>query len=318
MTNDREDIDVQPPISLKVTPDTADAGGEIAITATPAEGWHFTNETILVLDHDGNEVARGAFGWDVVEGKMRCGPLTARAPSKTGIYEWKVVFAPEEMAEEDEAPEADPEPLATFPLAVGGHRLSVVAWDMPPAIEADGSFRVRVGIRCSSDCDSTGWQFVVHDQDGREAARGKVGAEPWAGTTGLRHAEAELRAPAETGTYEWTVAVIEPEADCPHTPTQTALRLNVVPAADSSLTVVAVDAVTGAPAEGLKVVVHPFRAVTDAQGVAVLQLPHGVHTVFVSGKNYFPFRATQELNGNATVRAELRIDREYSDADAWA
>ena len=317
MTHDAEHIDEQSPINLKVRPETVDVGGEVAITATPAEGWHFTDETILVLDHEGNEVARGSFAWDVAEGKMRCGPLTARAPSETGNYEWKVVFAPE-GADEDEAPEADLEPLATFPLAVGGHQLSVVAWDVPPAIEANGTFRVRIGIRCSSDCDATGWPFVVNDHEGREAARGEVGEEPWPGTASLRHAEIDLRAPSEAGTFTWSVVAPEPDADAPHSSGLTTLRLNVVSMADTTLTVTAVDAATGAPAGGLRVVVHPFRTVTDAQGVAVLQVPHGTHTIFVSGKNYFPFRATQELNGDATVRAELHIDREFSDADAWA
>ena len=71
------------------------------------------------------------------------------------------------------------------------------------------------------------------------------------------------------------------------------------------------------PVEGAKVVVHPYEAFTDKCGVAEVRLPRGGYRLFVSGRKYFPFRSDGEMSKDVTIRAELTLDLEISDADVW-
>ena len=94
--------------------------------------------------------------------------------------------------------------------------------------------------------------------------------------------------------------------------------MRVVSAPECLLAVTAVDAESGAPVEGARVVAHPYRTVTDARGMAELRVPAGEYRLFVSGKGCIPFRFDGEVKGDTRIRAELEQDRELSDADVWS
>ena len=94
--------------------------------------------------------------------------------------------------------------------------------------------------------------------------------------------------------------------------------VRVVSAPDCRVTVTAVDAESGAPVEGARVVAHPYRTVTDERGEAELRVPAGEYRLFVSGKGCIPFRFDGEVKGDTSIRAELERDRELSDADIWS
>ena len=94
--------------------------------------------------------------------------------------------------------------------------------------------------------------------------------------------------------------------------------VRVVSAPACRLTVVAVDAKSGKPVEGARVVAHPYRAVTDERGVAEMRVPAGEYRLFVSGKGSIPFRFDGAVTADRTIRAELAQDVELSDADIWA
>jgi hypothetical protein len=64
-------------------------------------------------------------------------------------------------------------------------------------------------------------------------------------------------------------------------------------------------------------VLHPYKTFTDERGVAEVRVPQGEYRVFVSGKKYFPFRSECDIKADVTLRAELFVDRELSDADIW-
>ena len=83
-------------------------------------------------------------------------------------------------------------------------------------------------------------------------------------------------------------------------------------------TVVAVDAERHTPVRGAKVVMHPYRAVTDKRGVAEVRVPKGAYRLFVSGPNHVPFRRDGEMTTAVTIRAELALDLGISDADIWS
>jgi hypothetical protein len=162
---------------------------------------------------------------------------------------------------------------------------------------------------------------AIRDAAGRSVASARVGDAPWPGTAALFHTEIELHAPDAEGLHAYEASLeTDPAADNRPTHTAASARFQVraVPAPECLVKVVAVDAASRTPVRGARVVVHPYRAVTDAHGVAELRVPKGAYRLFVSGRDYFPFRADGEVSADVTIQAELAADRGPSDAELWS
>ena len=214
----------------------------------------------------------------------------------------------------------DGEPASGEADAVGDrpHDTRVVVWNKPAVVERGKRFAVRVGAACSSKCAAAGWRVEVRDHEGESRATATLGDEPWPGTDALHHAEVALVAPDVEGLHTWEAAALTDGLDVAHTAGRVGFGVQVVSAPACRLTVVAVDAESGRPVEGARVVAHPYRAVTDERGVAELQVPAGGFRLFVSGKGSIPFRFDGEMTADKTIRAELVQDVELSDADIWS
>lgn len=207
-------------------------------------------------------------------------------------------------------------------LTAEAHHRSIVVWDAPTAVVCGDVFSIKLGVKCSSGCPPDGWLVQVRDHDGGILATTSLGDEPWIGTDALYYAELELRAPDEEALYRWQVlspACGREDTDrCRHDQAGAELAIRAVAHPECRLTVVAIDRKSQTPVEGATVVVHPYRARTDERGVAELSVPRGAYRVFVSGRNYIPFRNDGELTKDETIRAELDPDLGLSDAELWA
>ena len=80
----------------------------------------------------------------------------------------------------------------------------------------------------------------------------------------------------------------------------------------------AIDRESRAPVEGATVAVHPYTTLTDERGVAEVNIPKGKYRLFVSGKNYFPFRSDGVAKTEAVIEAELVLDSGLTDEDLWS
>lgn len=180
----------------------------------------------------------------------------------------------------------------------------------------------------------------MRDHDGTTLATGAVSEEPWQGTAGLFFAEFEISSPDAVGQFGWEVIAptadsafrdrdpdpdrdpdLEPDLDRAerrHDQVSARFNLRTVPQGEYKLTLLAIDRASERPVPGLKVVVHPYRTMTDEQGIAELLLPKGSYRLFVSGKNFFPLRLDGELAADLQIRAELEVDREPTDAELWS
>ena len=69
-----------------------------------------------------------------------------------------------------------------------------------------------------------------------------------------------------------------------------------------------VDMVSQTPLSGARVVMHPYRTITDERGVAELRVAKGAYKLFVSQTSYLTFGLPIEMTGNMTVRAELELE----------
>jgi hypothetical protein len=206
------------------------------------------------------------------------------------------------------------------------HERYLVVWDVPSAIDRGAAFRVRVGVKCASGCAPGGWTVAVHDHEGTTRATASLGAAPWTGTATLYHAELELIAPDTEGLHTWeaVAAGVPAERDEPgrsvpgHGEARASFAVRSVPPPDCLVTVVAMDRDGQTPVQGATVVAHPYRVLTDARGVATLRLPKGAYRLFVSGRNYVPFRRDEDITGELTITAELEPDLPPSDAELWS
>ena len=52
---------------------------------------------------------------------------------------------------------------------------------------------------------------------------------------------------------------------------------------------------------------HPYRALTDENGVARLKVTKGQYDILVSASKYVPIRTTVEVTADMITRAELEI-----------
>jgi hypothetical protein len=204
------------------------------------------------------------------------------------------------------------------------HATRIVVWDVPSAIECGAAFRFKVGVRCAEDCSAAARRVEICDAAGGSLAVAAVGDRPFPGTDALHFAELELRAPPTEGAHVWQarVAAAEAGADADDRPAHTAasavFHVRAVPPPDCVLKVIAVDARSGIPVPGARVVVHPYHAMTNLEGVAELKVPKGAYRLFVSGRDRFPFRADGEVHADTTIRAELDLDLGPSDAELWS
>jgi hypothetical protein len=202
------------------------------------------------------------------------------------------------------------------------HATRVVVWDVPVAVEPGASVRVKVGVKCAAECSSAGRLVEIRDDAGQVVASGAVGDVPWAGTSALYYADLELRAPASEGLHA-REAFVAAAADgsnghAGHDAGSAPFHIRTARTPECRLRVVAVDARTRAPVPGAKVVVHPYHALTNLDGVAELRVPKGAYRLFVSGRDRFPFRSDGEIDADVTVQAELDEDLGPSDAELWS
>lgn len=198
------------------------------------------------------------------------------------------------------------------------HSTHIVVWDAPSTIECGKKFSIKFGVKCSCECRPDDWVLEVRDHDGNKLANATLGDEVWPDTAALYYTEVELTAPDSEGLHAWEAKFPATELAIPHSECVASFNVRVVATPDCVLTVEAIDRETQTPVEGARVVIHPYRAFTDEHGLAQVRIPKGEYRLFVSGKNYFPFRSDSEVNTDMTIRAELTLDQELSDADVYS
>jgi hypothetical protein len=143
----------------------------------------------------------------------------------------------------------------------------------------------------------------------------KLGRDTWPGTEALYFAEVEAMAPLEAGSHQWELKIAGWDAELPHAAGSFPLTVRVVSAPDCELTVKVVDRENQAPIRGARVVVHPYRAVTDDNGIARVRVARGQYDILVSGSRYQPARTSVEVTADMITSAELDVDRPWESPD---
>jgi hypothetical protein len=258
--------------------------------------------SLLIKDQAGADV--GALELTKFDGKTNeTGDFVVKAPVQAGEYTWSAV-CPAVVMEGISYPEAH----AQISFSVKPHAASVVIWDIPSALVIGERFRTKVGIKCSSECCLTDTDIGIYDHEGTRIATGVLSGDRWPGTTGLYFTEIELETPAAVGLYTWSVRTPASNVGIPHDEGSVSFGVRVVSQPEFVVRVETVDKVSQSPISGARVVMHPYRTVTDERGLAEVRVAKGAYRLFVTQTNYLMFALPVEVATDITARAELELE----------
>jgi hypothetical protein len=290
--------------AVDVSPDVVDAGADMTlqgqVSCSPA--CDLRGHTLLVTDEAGADA--GILTLTGFDGTINeTSELLVKAPVTAGGHTWVAVCP---AVVKDGIAYADASTPISF--TVTPHATHVVAWDIPSAIVIGERFRMKVGLKCSSECDLRNTEFTVYDHEGTCVARGTLPGDLWPGTTGLYVSEVELQAPPTEGLYTWSVKAPESDVGIPHAEGSTSFGVRVVSHPQYLVTVETIDKASQTPLSGARVVMHPYNAVTDERGIAEVRVAKGTYRLFVSQSKYLTFGLPVEVDADLTTRAELDVE----------
>jgi hypothetical protein len=292
--------------AVEVSPSEVDAGTELTVICRVAcpDGCDLKGQSASIRNADDTELATAELtAFD--NGAYFTGASVLRAPLDAGDHVYRAVLDAHEkngILHEEASTE--------FSFPTKAHTASVNVWGLPSAIAAGDRFKFKVGIKCSAGCRLAGRQLSVFDHDGAQVAAASLLDEIWPGTGALYFAEVEANAPLTTGDYQWQVETPEWDPGLPHAAGTFAFAVKIVNPPDHEVTVEAFDSEKRTPIAGAHVLLHPYRAFTDENGVARIKVAKGRYKLFVSGFNYIARESIIDVAGDVTTRAELTAEPE--------
>jgi hypothetical protein len=286
--------------SVEISSDVVDAGAELTLEAT-VECSPVRDLRGLTLFIAGAEVCSVELT-DFDGAINRTREFVVKAPVAPGEYTWSAVFPPVEEEGISYSQASTP-----IPFKVKPHTTHIVVWDTPSAVVVGERFRIKVGMKCSSECDLGRRDFGIYDHDGKQVVTSKVSGDRWP-STGLHVAEVELQAPAREGLQTWSVRSIGADNAIPHDEASVSFGIRVVSHPDCRIRVEAIDQASHAPLSGARVVMHPYHAVTDEHGVAEVRAAKGTYQLFVTQTDYLTFGLPVGVTEDMTVIAELELE----------
>jgi len=290
--------------AVDISPADVDAGAEMTLQAkvSCSPACDLRGHALLIKDQAGADAGRVELTeFNGVTNLTR--EFVVKAPVKPGKYTWLAV-SPAVVKEGVSYMQAS----TPISFTVKPHATHVVAWDTPSAVVAGERFRMKVGIKCSSECDLTNRDFGIYDHEGARAATSTLSGDRWHGTTGLYFAEVELEAPAREGLYTWSVRSAGSDVAIPHAEGSISFGIRVVSHPEYRVTVEAIDKASQTPLSGARVVMHPYRTVTDERGVAEVRVAKGSYQLFVSQTSYLTFGLPVKVTADMTARVELDLE----------
>jgi len=170
---------------------------------------------------------------------------------------------------------------------------------------------------------SSGQLIEVCDEAGTRIGESRLGETPWPGTSALYVAEVELAAPATEGIPAWSARLpprgggpgAAAESGLPHEEACATFSFRTARPPEHRVTVKVTDKETEAPLENVEVRLGGYRAATDAQGLASLELPGGVYELDAWKVGYETLPRTVEVGKDLMIQVEALLSPETDPDD---
>jgi len=290
--------------TVEVSPDEADAGTDITlkVQVTHPRKDGLRGSRVSIRNHEDAELAQAELkksDGDAYESD----DIVLAAPRVAGecVYRAVVVAADKDGVLHEQA-------STEIRFVVKPHATELNVWGVPSAVVAGERFKFTVGIGCSAGCNLAGRGICVVDREGAQVAAANLGDGVWPETEALYFVEVEGEAPPAAGNYQWEVRTTEWISELPHQADSFALALKVVNPPDCQIKVEAFDREQQVPIKGARVVMHPYRALTDENGVATVKVTKGRYDILVSASKFLPVSTTVEVTADMITRVELDVE----------
>lgn len=180
---------------VQSAPAQVDAGADIALKVGVScpHACDLRGKTVRILAQDNTivkEIALTSFQAEI----NKTDEFMVQAPIALGECAWSVVFPAQEIGEVLHESSSTPVKFNVKP-----HTASIAIWDFPSPAIMNSEFEIKIGVKCSAECQLKGMKVDVCDGKGTQVATGTLGETPWAKTSGLYWAEVRLASPCEGG-----------------------------------------------------------------------------------------------------------------------
>jgi hypothetical protein len=296
--------------TVEVSPDEVDAGADITLTVqvAPPGKDGLRGARVSIRDHEGAELAQAELKKS--DEGYESDDIVLTAPNIAGEHVYRAV-----ALAADKNGGLQEQASAEIHFVVTPHASELTIWDVPSAIVAGDRFKFMVGVACSSGCCLAGQGLSLVDQAGSPIGTANLGNDVWPDTDALYVAEVECVAPSAAGNYRWEVRTAACDLELPHAAGSFDFGLKVVNRPDCEVTIEAFDIEKQTPIKGARVVMHPYRAMTDENGVAKIKVTKGPYDILVSASKYVPITTTVEVAADMITRAELDADMSLENPD---
>lgn len=232
--------------------------------------------------------------------------IAIRSPDRVGEYGLTVAFPRQAIG--DAVCEESTLPIA---FRTRPHTTSLAVWAVASPVPIGGKFSVTVGAKSSGACELKGARVEISDETGATVGHGTLGAAPWPGTSGLYWAQIGLAAPRREGTFSWRVAFPVQELKLPHDASSATFGFATTRPPEHRLTVKVTESEGTTPLADVQVALGPYRASTDAAGVASLEIPAGQFGLAVWKAGFEGAPKTVEIAGDVALQVEMtRVPQE--------
>lgn len=285
-----------------------DAGTEFTIKLRLDNATNIASH-VIICDARGTEMARARLETKA-DGTNETDDICIYAPKESGEYGLRaIVFS---MGDDGEAQDLV---AADFIILVKTHTVHLSVFEIPSAIPASSPFTIKLAARCAAGCNLGGQSLRIHEVTGGNLYITQLGHERWPETDALYTCEVKLTAPVEAGSHSLQLIAEKWTLDLPHTTKILDLSLNCVELPDCSINIQVVRFSDNTPIRGATVVAHPFRSMTDVNGMATLHVPKGTYELLVSASRHVPVSQLIEATENIFVTIELDADETWKSED---
>jgi hypothetical protein len=223
------------------------------------------------------------------------------APDRLGEFTWTLLFPRQQIAGVAYQESSLPVSFRTKPL-----RTSLAVWEVPSPVQIGDRFPIKVGAKSSGACALGGAKIDILDETGAKIGHGTLGDAPLAGTSALYWSEIGLAAPPRTGMFSWTATIAAEELKVPHAGASTTFSFVAVKPPEHRLTVKVIECASAAPLEDVQVGLGPYRAATDAAGLAQIETPAGNYRLAVWKSGFEAPPLSIEIAADTRVQVELK------------
>ena len=174
---------------------------------------------------------------------------------------------------------------------VKAHDVHINAWDIPSAITAGDDLQLPrrpQKLAAVASLDSSG--FTVRDQGGTVVASGRLRGAIWPRDQRTLFRGGPGCGAADVSLHHVDGGVRRLEQRDRAFPGVAGIHVRTVAAPDHEITIEVVDRDSGAPLEGVNLIMHPYRATTDRNGRARMKVTADHYVLNASGFQRMPYR----------------------------